>query len=116
MGSRAQDNQVTTISYRKADVEGHSMTAVADALFCIFLHARFVRRDESITDFRLQNFQSYSKTVVKMEGIVLTYGRGYSSEEMTTSIIQTGVACVCKMRENTTMTNTFVWQRGCKAR
>ena len=33
LGTRAEDNQVETFSYRKADREGHSMTAVADAIF-----------------------------------------------------------------------------------
>ena len=47
LGTRAEDNQVKTFSYRKADREGHPMTAVADAIFRVFLHARLGRRGES---------------------------------------------------------------------
>lgn len=46
-GTRAKDNQVKTLSSRKADEEGHVADAIADALFRITLCLRFRRRGES---------------------------------------------------------------------
>ena len=42
-GTRAEDHQVKTFNYRKADREYHSMTEVADSIFRVFLHARLGR-------------------------------------------------------------------------
>ena len=47
MGTRADDNPHKTVSARKADREDHSMTAVADSFFRVFLHARLARRGET---------------------------------------------------------------------
>lgn len=46
-GTRAHDNQVKTISVRKADKEGHTVDAIADIIFRVTLMARFRRHDES---------------------------------------------------------------------
>ena len=46
-GMRAEENQVRTFSYRKAYRKWHSMTAVADAMFWVLLHAGLGRRGES---------------------------------------------------------------------
>jgi hypothetical protein len=43
-GTRATDNQVKTLSTRKADREGHCADAIADALFRITFFVRFRRR------------------------------------------------------------------------
>ena len=45
-GTRARDNHVKTLSARKADREGHTANAVADALFRVTLMVRFRRRGE----------------------------------------------------------------------
>lgn len=42
--TRAADGQVKMLSSRKADKEGHSADAVADALFRVVLALRFRRR------------------------------------------------------------------------
>ena len=105
MGSRAQDNQVTTISFRKADVEGHSMTAVADASFCVFFHARFARRGERKTNAAGKLLSDLLENCDEqcLEGIFLTYDRGKLSEEMAMSLLQTEVACICIMKENSVL-------------
>lgn len=46
-GTRASNNQVETISSRKADREGHTADAIADELFRITLMVRFRRRGVS---------------------------------------------------------------------
>lgn len=43
-GTRAADNQVKMLSSRKADREGHSADALADALFLVVFALRFRRR------------------------------------------------------------------------
>ena len=43
MGTRADDNPQKTVSARKTYRKGHSMAAVADAFFRVFLHARLTR-------------------------------------------------------------------------
>jgi hypothetical protein len=45
-GTEASDNQVKTLSLRKADREGHTADAIADALFRVTLAVRFRRRGE----------------------------------------------------------------------
>ena len=45
-GTRASDNQVKSLSLRKADREGHSADAIADALLRIILMVPFRRRGE----------------------------------------------------------------------
>lgn len=49
-GRRASGNQVKMLRFRKADKEGHTADAVADALFRIVLAIRFRRRGEAQTD------------------------------------------------------------------
>lgn len=46
-GTRSSDNQVKTLSARKADKEGHCAIAVADALFRSTIGIRFMRRGEN---------------------------------------------------------------------
>ena len=43
-GTRAKENQVKSLSARKADKEGHSADAIADALFRLTFMVRFRRR------------------------------------------------------------------------
>ena len=43
-GTRAKDNQVKSLSARKADKEGHTAHAIADAIFRVNLMVRFSRR------------------------------------------------------------------------
>ena len=47
MGTWLHENPVKTISSRRADKEGHAMSAVADAFFRAFLHSRFGRWGET---------------------------------------------------------------------
>ena len=47
-GTRAVDNQVKTLSARKAGSEGHTADLMADALLRIKLGIRFRRREEGL--------------------------------------------------------------------
>lgn len=49
-GSKASENQIKMSSARKADKEGHSAHAIADALFRLILVTRFRRRGEAQTE------------------------------------------------------------------
>lgn len=48
-GTRATDNQVKTLSARKADKEGHSFDSIAEALFRVLMGIGFKRRGEPQT-------------------------------------------------------------------
>ena len=48
-GTRAGDNQVKSLSIRKADREGHTADAIVDALFRVKLIVRFRRRGKAIS-------------------------------------------------------------------
>lgn len=49
-GTRSKDNQVKTLSARKADREGHAADVVSDALFRLTYAVRFRRRGQSQSD------------------------------------------------------------------
>ena len=49
-GTRSMDNQVKTLSARKADREGHCAEAIEDALFRITFFVRFRRKEHTQTE------------------------------------------------------------------
>ena len=60
------------------------MTAVADAFFRVFLHARLARRGETkkvaVTKLLCELLDNRGERC--LEGIVITLDRGFASEEM----------------------------------
>ena len=99
MGTRAEDNPCKTISARKADREGQSMTAVVDALFRVFLHARLARRGETkkaaVTKLLSELLDTRGERCLNV--IVLTLDRGFATEQMVSSLIDCRVACISVM-------------------
>ena len=108
LGTRAEDNQVKTFSYRKADREGHSMTAVADAIFRDFLHARLGRRGESkktaISKLLRELLDNRGEKC--LEGIVLTLDRGFATQDMVISLLESGTSCVSIVTSTSPRRNT----------
>ena len=103
MGKRSQENPVKTLSSRKADKEGHSMSAVADAFFRVFLHARFGRRGEtrSTAVCKLLGDMLETRGERCLEGIVLTYDRSYAPDAMVTSLVGgEGGMYICDERQH----------------
>lgn len=78
-GTRAQDNQVKTLSARKADREGHQADVLADALFHMTLALRFRRRGEK----QSQNVGKSLGGILdgrgeqSLTGFIITADRGY---------------------------------------
>ena len=82
--TRASNNQVKTISSRKADREGHTADAIADALFRITSMMRFRRRGVS----QSSNVSSLLDAVLEgggehsLHGFIVTADRGYGKLEI----------------------------------
>ena len=86
------------------------MSAVADAFFRNFLHARFGRRGETRSTAVCKLLSDMLETRVErcLDGILLTYDRGYASEAMVTSLVWEGMACKSVMKDNTKLSHPFV--------
>lgn len=80
-GTRAEDIHVKTTSMSKADREGHSADAVADALFRLTLMVRFRRRGEqqAINVQRLIDNLVEGRGEHSLHGLTLTADRVYGN-------------------------------------
>jgi hypothetical protein len=77
-GTRAADNQVKSLSARKADREGHCADAFADALFRITFFVRFRRRGRTQGEnvSQLLNYILESRGEQSFHGFTMTADRG----------------------------------------
>ena len=95
-GTRARDNQVKKLSARKADREGHTADAFADALFKVSLMVRFRRRGES----QSTNVSKLLKNVIEgrgeqsLHGLIVTADRGYGGLSLIRIVLQHGVGSI----------------------
>lgn len=92
-GTRARDNQVKTLSSRKADKEGHSADVLCDTLFRITLGVRFRRRGDSQAsnaDKLLDVFNS-GHGEISLRRIVASADRGYGSLKLLKNLISRGM-------------------------
>lgn len=95
-GTRANDNQVKTLSNRKADKEGHTADVVCDALFRTALGIRFRRRGIS----QAENVSSLMRHVINDEsslsirGTSVTADRGYSNISCVSELCSMGFGVV----------------------
>lgn len=98
-GTRARDNQVKTLSNRKADKEGHSADVICEALFRITLGVRFRRRGESQSINVQKILEQFTSGYVELSmcGIVATADRGYGSLNLLKSLISRGMGGVMIM-------------------
>lgn len=62
--TRAKDNQVKTLSAKKANQEGPSSDVVCDVLLCITLGVRYIRRGES----KVQNMEVLLDSILQGQG------------------------------------------------
>jgi hypothetical protein len=98
-GTRASDNQVKTLSMRKADREGHTADVIADALFRITLAVRFRRRGEqqSANVLRLISTLIEGRGEQCLHGLVLTADRGYGSIALIRTLLRHGIGSILVM-------------------
>ena len=109
-GTRANDNQVKTLSARKADKEGHTVDAIADALFRITLAVRFRRRGESQTSNvrSLIEYLMEGRGEQSMHGFVITADRGYGRVSLMRELMGRGIGSIMVMPEHLMMCHPFV--------
>ena len=109
-GSRATDNQVKSLSSRKADREGHIADAVADAFFRVTLMVRFRRRGES----QLTNVRSLiadlleSRGEQSMHGCIFTADRGYGKMSLLREFQRNGIGSMLVLPEHLLRCHPFV--------
>ncbi|CDF37457.1 unnamed protein product [Chondrus crispus] len=109
-GTRARDNQVKTLSMRKADREGHAADAIADALFCVTIAVRFRRRGEP----QSTNVLELICTLIEgrgeqcLHGLVIKADRGYGSESLIRTLLQHGIGSILVMSQHLLRCPPFV--------
>ena len=109
-GTRAIDNQVKSLSYRKADGEGHLADAVADSFFRVTLMVRFRRRGESqFTNVRnLIADLLDSRGEQSMHGCIFTADRGYGKMSLLRELKMNGIGSLLVMPEHLLYCHPFV--------
>lgn len=109
-GTRANDNQVKSLSSRKADREGHSADAVADALTRIVLALRFRRRGEALTDALRQLLTIFfeGRGEQARSGFLITADRGYGKTTVLDLLSSFGVAALFVMPDHILRAHPFV--------
>lgn len=111
-GTRAADNQVKTLSARKADKEGHSEDAIADALFRVVLGLRFRRREELHTE----SVRKLLITVLDergeeaLNGCIIAADRGYGKDSFLEILSGHGLSSIFVMPEHLIRCHPFVAQ------
>lgn len=109
-GTTARDNQVKTLSMRKADREGHTADAIADALFRLTIAVRFRRRGEP----QFTNVSEFIRTLIEgrgeqcLHGLVITADRGYGSESLIRTLLQHGIGSILVMPQHLPRCHLFL--------
>ncbi|PXF43989.1 hypothetical protein BWQ96_06222 [Gracilariopsis chorda] len=111
-GTRASDNQVKSLSNRKADREGHQADAIADSLFRVTLMVRFRRRGESVfSNVRnLVDALLEGRAEQSIRGFVLTADRGYGKVALLRELLKHGIGSIMIMPDHLLQCHPFVGQ------
>ena len=109
-GTRASDKQFKMLGSRKADKEGHSADAVADALFRIVLAIRFRRRGEQQTESvrKLFSILMDGRGEEALNGCIATADRGYEKQKFIEVLSAFGVSSVFVMLNHLLRVHPFV--------
>jgi hypothetical protein len=101
-GARTTDNQVKTLSARKADSEGHCADAIADALFKITFFVRFRRRGHTQTENvnQLLNCILESRGEQSFYGFTITADRGYAKMALVKQLLNHDIGAILVMPDN----------------
>lgn len=110
LGTRVEDNQVKTISARKADKEGHCADAIADALFSITLAVSFRRRQEPQSENvkKLVEILLHGRGESSLHGLILTADRCYGSTSMAQIFSKLGIGSMVIMPQYLLRCHPFV--------
>ena len=109
-GTRAADNQVKNLSWRKADREGHSADAIADAFFRIIMALRFRRRNEIVVDSvpKLVSTLTEGREEEALGGFFITADREYGNESILKFPMESGIGSMLIMPEYILRAHPFV--------
>ena len=101
MGTRAGDNQVKTISNRKADVQGHVADVLADPLFRVVLQMRFRRRHDKLESCcsKIVSILMEVRGDISRHGIIVVADRGYDRRHVLNALMDQGLSCFGVMHE-----------------
>ena len=101
MGTRTVDNQVKTISNRKADGEGHVADVLADALFRVVLQMRFRRRHDKLEscDSKIIANLMEVRGDISRQGMTVVADRGYARRHVLNALMDQGLSCFGVMPE-----------------
>ena len=109
-GTRASDNQVKTISHRKADKEGHCADALADPFSRLTLFVRFRRRGQSQTSIvdELLSIVLKDQGTQSLRGVIVTADRGYGRLSLLRSLLAHEIGSLFVMPEHLLHCHPFV--------
>jgi hypothetical protein len=110
VGSRAEDNQVKSLSMRKADREGKTAEVIADALFRVVLALLFHRRDEAQADGVSKLIESLmeGRGELSSKGLIVTADRGYGKAALLETLRDKGIGCMFVMPQHLLKCHPFV--------
>ena len=109
-GTRAGDNQMKSLSIRKADREGYTADAIADTLFRVTLIVRFRRRGEK----QSHNVKHLIRNLLEghgehsVHGLVCTADRGYGSTALLRSLLSDNIGSIIIIPEHLLRCHPFV--------
>ena len=109
-GTRSRENQVKSISTRKADKEGHSAIAVCEALFRPTLAIRFCRRGEKqeLTVNEVMRSLIGNCGQVSLKGMLLTADRGFGSVRGVVNLTSFGFGSIFIFSQHLVKCHPFV--------
>lgn len=109
-GCRAVDNQVKSLSNRKADREGHMADVIADSMFRVVLGMRFRRRGESaeLSVKKLMDMILDGRGEQALNSLTITADRGYGKESFTTQLAESGVSSMVVLPDHLLRCHPFV--------
>lgn len=109
-GTRATDNQVKTLSCRKADREGHSADTVACAISRVVFALRFRRRGEgqveAVKRLLTEMFEDVGPEA--RNSCIVTADRGYGKESFINVMASLGLSSVFIMPDHVLRSHPFV--------
>ena len=108
-GTRARDNQVKSLSTRKAEKEGHIADVIDDALFRVILRVRFRRRSKSQEAIVRKLLSSILDGTGQMSpaGITVTGGRGYGKLSLVKKLREMAIGSILIMPNHLICCHTF---------
>lgn len=100
--TRSRDNQVETLSARKADKEGHIADAICNAQFYIRLRVRFTHREEGqkVKAKILLQYFTENRSDLSLSGLIATTDSVYGSTSLLKILLSARIGSIIIMPKN----------------